>query len=120
MTIEISLFDVLSGDAAIAALVGTRIFPGLMPAATTMPAIVWQRIAGHDESALSGHSGLENARVQVSVWAKTRLAARTLAGLTKLALVNDATLRATVLMDMDDYDPDSKDYRVTVDFSIWM
>lgn len=63
----------LLSDAAIAALVGTRVYPTILPQASTFPAITYQRIsripvADH----LSDVGALARPRVQVDSWAGTR------------------------------------------------
>lgn len=69
MSLEAALRTYVLADAAIAAAVGTRMYPRSAPQSPTLPLLVYQRIdtrRGHD---LGGPDGLPRTRVQITVWA---------------------------------------------------
>lgn len=77
--IGVGLRTKLAGTAAIAAIVGTRIYPDRLPQSTTLPALVYYGVSGVDEPQLSGLVGQAQQRLQVDAYASTRLVANSLA-----------------------------------------
>ena len=69
----------LLADAGVAAIVGTRVFPGMRPQGSALPAAVLNRISGGPLYADDGEVGLEQARIQIDCWADTYTAAKKLA-----------------------------------------
>jgi hypothetical protein len=69
----------LVGTSAVAAILGTRIYPDQLPQGATLPAAVYYGISGTDEPLLSGLAGFAEERVQIDAYASTRLAANLLA-----------------------------------------
>ena len=55
----------LVSDAAVTALVGSRIYPLTLPQGVTLPAIRYQRITGNSDPHLGGTTGLAVATVQL-------------------------------------------------------
>lgn len=117
MTLEANLFTTLG------ALASNRAYPDVAPQGATRPYIVYQQVGGTAAHYLeSAVVGKRNARVQVSVWAATRVAAAALSRSAEDALVTSATLRALPLGAMvaeyeEDTDPPL--YGARQDFSIW-
>jgi hypothetical protein len=115
MTIEAELCSVLLG------IVGGRIFPDVAPEGTPVPYVTYQAVGGEPINFLSGEApGKTNARMQVNVWAKTRIEASELG-----AQVEDAIRAATDLQPealtgrIATYDKTTQ-YRGTMqDFSLW-
>jgi hypothetical protein len=64
------VYAILSADAGVTALVGTRIYPyGIIPQeVTTFPVIVYQTISGTTENVLLGTSSADQERVQIDCW----------------------------------------------------
>lgn len=54
MTAETELYDALSGDAAVAALVGTRIYPEVRPEESALPAVAFVRIGTQPINTIHG------------------------------------------------------------------
>ncbi len=69
--IESALCSVLENDAAVAALVGTRVYAMPLPQDPTLPAITYQRISTVLGAGISGPESLARVRVQVDCWATT-------------------------------------------------
>lgn len=60
----------LLASGAIAAIVGTRVYPLRLPAKPTLPAIVVTRISGVRATHLHGQASLARPRIQVDCWAQ--------------------------------------------------
>ena len=117
--LEPKIYSVLSGAAAVAAVVSTRIYPVVLPQDVTLPAITYSRISGGQVNSLTGYSGLENPRIQIDVWGATYPACQTLAADVHTAMDAATTFGAHLESDMDFYEDDTKIYRVSMDFSVW-
>ena len=62
--IEEALVALLEGDADVGALAGDRIYPIVVPAGATLPAIAYQRISTRRPEEMDGPSGLARPRFQ--------------------------------------------------------
>ena len=71
--IEMALVEFLNGVPEVAALVGGRIYPDVLPEGVVYPAVEFQRISTQRERSLGTRSGLAHPRFQLTVWAETRL-----------------------------------------------
>ncbi len=67
MSMETDFRALLAGDPAIAALVGTRIYPTTYAQATTDPAVRYTKVAGSSGIHMSGADGLSESAIQVDV-----------------------------------------------------
>lgn len=105
---------------ALNALVGNRVYPDVTPDNPTFPLIVYQQVGGTAQDFLeSVVPSKSNARMQVEVWAKTRLEASTLAHSARRALV-EGSLKATTLgAPVSTYEPTLKLYGSRTDYGIW-
>jgi hypothetical protein len=112
------IYTALSANAPVAALIGTRIYPLLMPESVLLPAIVYQTVATTPQNGFSGNHGLDNVRVQVDCWADSLPAAQALAAAVRPAMAV-APLYGLPLLALEDYDSTTQMYRVIQDFSIW-
>lgn len=118
MNVEQQINTTLAADSTVSGLVSARIYPLLMPSPPVLPALVYQRVADAPQFGVDGYHNLEQVRVQLSCWDKTYAGAKTLAAATRAAMAA-APLYGIFLMDLDDYDSETKLYRVLQDFSIW-
>jgi hypothetical protein len=120
----------LLADATIAGLVGTRIYPLLLPQSPTLPALTYQWISLVPVHSMDGPSGLVARRLQVDCWGSTYLAIETLAEAVRNRLdgyqgsllagspsgsVVQGVFRA---MERDGYEEAPALYRRTVDFML--
>ena len=116
MSLESNIFDALKS------LVSNRVYPDTAPLGTTAPYITYQQVGGVAENFLeSAPVGKRNARIQVSCWATTRLAANTLARSAEDAMVN-STMKAFVFAAFIASYEDSLNppiYGTDQDFSVW-
>lgn len=110
-------------DTVIAALVGTRMYPQVLPQNPTYPAITYTLIGGagsvvtHD-----GPAGLENVSLQIDCWAQTQLTAAALAERVRTRIngyTGGAFQGIFLARKRDGYDNDAMAYRRSADFSIW-
>jgi hypothetical protein len=69
--IEEAIYYLLSNDATVSGLVGTRIYPMVVPRNAAMPAIAYQQISGVREHTMTGPIGMVKARFQINCWAET-------------------------------------------------
>lgn len=81
-----ALIETLQGDADLAALVETRVFPDRAPAGTAAPCITISRMPGSRVQSHDGQSGLNFARFDLRCWGKTTLEAEQVAEAARLAL----------------------------------
>lgn len=121
-----ALYTLLTGTSAVSAIVGTRIYPVVLPQKPTLPAITMQRIPGSRVRSTRGPSGLAQSRYQVDCWAATQTAAEELAGVVRAATdgyrgtVSEVRIGGiSVSGDRDFYEPDAKYNRVSFDLIIW-
>lgn len=67
--IEQQLYELLRDDAAISAVVSTRIFPVTIPEQTIYPAISYQTISNRDITTLNyDNPDLNFKRIQINIW----------------------------------------------------
>lgn len=76
----------LLATAGVAALVGTRIYPGSRPQASALPAVVMTVISKTPSYSDDGEDGIAEARVQLDCWGATYSSAKTLARAVTAAL----------------------------------
>lgn len=83
---EQGLATVLVSDPAVAALIGTRIYPVIAPAAADLPFVTWRRSGILRQHTLSGPMGMPTVTLTVDLYATTYEAVRELADRVRLAL----------------------------------
>ena len=83
---EEALIAKLLADAGVSALVGTRVYPGVRPQATALPAIVFNMISANPSYSDDGEDGIAEARVQLDCWGATYTDAKKAARAVKAAL----------------------------------
>jgi hypothetical protein len=121
MSAESSLRAVLLAAPAVSALVGTRVYPMNLPQAPTLPAIAFQRISAVPDQLLGVESWRVPIRVSLSLWATTYDGVRALTVAVEAALrgYSGNGLRLVRLLNMtDDYEPETKQFRVIADYRV--
>lgn len=76
---EDAVYSILTGDADVSGLVGTRIWPHVAPQNPVRPFITFSRIAGAHGQSNSGGTGSGNARLEITSWADKSVDAAILA-----------------------------------------
>jgi len=125
MNIYDAVRDELVANAAVAAIVSTRIYANLLPQKPTLPAISYQQISQADAS--EGSAELFVARYQVNCYATKYMAAAALADAVVDALrdwgdlsVAPAVIQTRDVSRLDDYDEATETHRVILDFLFWI
>jgi len=123
VTLEEALFGHLSAYPNLAALVGSRIHPQVLPQKVDYPAVTYFRVGGREEYTQSGTVRVR-PRVQLSCWARTYQEAKAVAGQVKAALRmfsgdlggagGVAVVGTWVESEIDVYEPDVKVHQVAV------
>ncbi len=73
-------------DAAIAAVVGVRVFPSVMPQGVTATSLVYHRVSAFGDHHMQGPSGYAVNRWQIAAWSESLDAAEAVANLVKFRL----------------------------------
>lgn len=96
----------LVGRTAVAALIGTRMFPDALPQNATVPAVTYTKISTTHQHTISRLAGLASCRIQFDCYATTRSVANNIAqtiqqcGIIPLrGLTNGVDIRAVELED---------------------
>jgi hypothetical protein len=76
----------LVADAAVSALIGTRVFPVVAPATAALPYMVWRRSGVQRSHSLSGPTGVPVVGLELQIFAATYEGARDLADKCRLVL----------------------------------
>lgn len=101
-------------------LVGGRVHPDVTPDMPVFPLIVYQQVGGQVAEFLEGKvADKDHARMQVVVWAKTRLEASSIARQARIALVEGATKATTYGAPVSLYEEDLKLYGARTDYGVW-
>lgn len=117
--LEPSIFSALTADATVSGLVGTRVYPLVLPQKAGLPAVSYLRVSGRQEMSLSGLSGLEAPRIQIDCWATTYAGAKALAAAVRAAMLSATAFKVGSVSDRDLYEDDTNVFRVSIDFSVW-
>ena len=117
--IETSLNARLGAFKGLTDLVGTRIYAMVLPQDEPLPAVTYQRISTVPVSALSVDDSLVLYHHQVNAWGKSYGDAHDVAEQVRLALqrYSHGDIRDVLLDEIqDDYDSETHEYRVIMDF----
>jgi len=75
MSAETSLYSALSGNGAVSALVGTRVYPDIAPQEGSLPAIVFERSDTEYVNTIHGTAVAQRASMEIWCMAETRASA---------------------------------------------
>ena len=121
MAVDADIYQTLTTNAALTALVSSNIYPEHGWQADQSPAVIYYRTPGgerfHD---LAGFTGKQLVTVEVSAYATAIDARRAIAASVVTAMT--ASTRFTCRMQspaFDDYDPDTQIYERTMQFDVW-
>lgn len=121
MVIESTLFDLLTDDAGVAALVSTRVWPSVLPQNPTLPAIVYQEARTNTRVMADGDSGGRESRFLLSAWATSYGVAKDCKAAVVAAIngvAGSGIERIAIDAMRDDYDPETKWYRQMIEIVI--
>lgn len=104
---------------ALASLASGQVYPDVAPAKTPAPWLTYQVVGGQDFTGLDNElPSIENARVQISVWAKTRKEASQIMRQVKQALVNPKIKGVPIGGPISNFESDTLLYGSSLDFSV--
>lgn len=114
MSLEIQIFQALKD------LVDERVYPDIAPDAE-LPYITYQQVGGEAVNFVDGAiPDRSNARIQIDVWAATRLQASQISAAVESTIRALSALQPTVLSArVDTYDPPTGARGAMQDFSLW-
>ena len=120
------IFSLLSQNSSINALIGTRIFPVLLPERATLPAVTYQVISMKPQYELQNRVNVTNLRLQIDAWAETYADAKSAVSAIVAVLDNfsgtlpDSTQVFGVQLrnSVDYFEHESLTYRVLAEFDI--
>lgn len=133
--VRLGLRAYLLDDANIAAIVGTRVYPVILPQGVTTSSIVYKRISNIGDWHMQGPSGIGRPRIQIDCWSQDADVAANLGLLVKQRLDG---YRGTMLwgedspeegiiiqgiffdQDRDLYENELKMFAVSSDFLVWV
>ena len=132
MTIEEALVEYLESNSTLRALVGTNIYPQVVPPNVTGDTLVYNRISGMRDEIMGQPGGVSHHRIQIDCWSDSYSGVRRLANELRYALNNKSgqwgTVEVQCCMLIDegdnppDYTPDNsrvESYSVRQDYEIW-
>ena len=122
-TITHAMFKVLSEFSGLAALVGTRIFPMILPQNSDYPAVTYNTISAPRDYTHDGASGLVAARYQITAWAASYTTAKLVIEQVRLSVSGlaaqdgDASVQVFHVMDETDleYHEETRIFGIALD-----
>ncbi|KKM71084.1 hypothetical protein LCGC14_1434230 [marine sediment metagenome] len=126
----IDLYKHLVDDAAVAALVGSRVYPAKLPQNVVLPSLSYLQLGSERSAHTGGSSGLVSATIQISCWASTYLESKSLAEAVRLSLETFVgelgggggrtnVQGAFISNESEFFESTVKAYRTDLDFEIW-
>lgn len=115
--IETELVSILSGHSGVSGLIGTRLYPVVIPQDKTLPAVAYQKISATRVHTLAGPTNLAHPRVQLTCWALTYAEAKQVIEQVRAALYG--AWPGAIIMDLPDrYESDTRRFGVAVDVRV--
>lgn len=103
------IYNILSADADVAAIVGTRIYPhGEAPQNVNRPYVTWFLVASVPENDLGGAPDIDRSTVQIDCWHQTAIGVVELARAARFAIEPYAHITNIFL---NQREPETKLYR---------
>jgi hypothetical protein len=130
MIVEKGIIAKLLATSGVTSLCSDRIYPGSVPQADPLPAVVVNKISGAPLYTDDGQAGLQSDRVQVDAWAASFLASKTISDAFKAALsgFSGSAGGVTIEFAMIENERDDREggsnaseyrFRSSVDFIVW-
>jgi hypothetical protein len=98
--IESALHNILVNNTAVNALVGSGIYPNIIPQKAAIPAITYQQISGVRVHNMVEAVGMVKARFQFNCWAASYAKTREIAKAVRLALDNYSGTASQTVIDV--------------------
>jgi len=116
VSVESELFTLLTGDAGVSALVGTRVYPQVADENAMLPLVVYRRVGGAPLRNLATDDAYSST-FRLDCWATDFSGARQLATAVATAVdrYSGGTIKAVLLNEaLPIRDPDTGDWRMSV------
>ena len=128
MSLETGLYTALTADSTLSALVGTRIYPEVMPQGVTYPAVSYQRVSTVRTNLLSGVDDFTEVRIAIDCWDDSYSGVKAVADAVKGAIDGVTVLGAQAIqhcfmdsmIDVSQIDGDREDRHVSMSFLIYL
>ena len=117
--IEATVLAALTSGSPAPTAAGDQVYAGLLPFDSVTTGISFSRISTDPLVSLAGDSFLDRVRIQIDCWAPTYGAAKSLGNEARFAMANYAGLKSMPDTMRDDFEPDTRLYRVSMDFFVW-
>lgn len=120
-TIEEQLVGMMLGDAALAAIVGDRVYPLVVPQETPLPAVTYQELETRALATAGGDDGRRESQFAVSVWGESYPAVKG-ARAALLGLfhgVRGGMVQRIEARSRDEYVPEVEWFRELVTLTVW-
>jgi hypothetical protein len=116
----------LGTQSGVTDLVSTRIYPTVLPQASTLPAITITQIDDMRNGTFAGPDGLPGTLLQLDLWAGTKASANALYEAVRAALdgmtgtAGDENVQSSSIESASDsYEESAKLHRIQVDLRVW-
>jgi hypothetical protein len=120
--IESTLYNIITADPGIAALITTRAYPVILPTDPTLPAISYLIVGGSSTPTMDT-SGMQKTRLEVNCWGSTYSDAVTLRTAVRNALSEYfdpvANIYITCLQPRDLFDYELRQFRAIYEFYVF-
>lgn len=111
--VEKAISRALLADGELAAIIGNKVFPVLIPQNTAFPIICYQRISSVPDETLQGYQS-EQVRIQLTVFTKKYNQAKELSNIIRRIMAVE--LCAYLEQESDLYDNETKTFQVAADY----
>lgn len=125
---EEALIAILLAAAGVTTLTGDKVYPGVRPQGSALPAIIFNRISGRPGYVMSGPDGSSESRVQIDAYADSYAATKALARAVRSTLSglrgahHGVTFQGVFLESArDGFEGENPEriFRVSMDFTVW-
>ena len=101
------------------ATISNRLYPSVAPAGVAAPYGGYQMVSAVPQTALTGTPNLTNARFQIDLFGREKIALDALAEAVKTAMGGATLFKSICLNQLDLYEDPAQFYRISLDFSVW-
>ncbi len=125
-TIEDAIYNILTSNPGVSAIVGTRVYRVRMPDNPQLPAITYQTSYGSQVESFTGYSGLRMPIISIDCWGDTAKLTRDLAEKVRVALHGYSGTYSDITIDnvlewsfIELYEPDTEIFHVSCSARFW-
>jgi hypothetical protein len=128
---EAVLRSALTSNAAVSALIGSRIYPVLAPASASLPLVTWRRSGIERQQTLGAPMGMPRVSVEFSIYGTTYENAREIADAMRVVLDGYGGSQGTTTVNQTSLEDESDDfvtlagadlppvYQITQSYDVW-